>query len=342
LSRRLLASLGLSAGAFVALLLMAISVHGQAPAPVEHRAATVWAVPRTADGRPDMQGVWSNNAATPLERPKALEGRLHLAENEVAVLKQRAARLFQADAAFGDSVFDAALADAKPYVPHAGKTGDYNHFWLVEREFDTRTALIMSPADGRIPPLTVEAQARRKAAAARRTNLPAGPEDRSLSERCISFGMPRISAGYNSYVQIVQGASTVGIRTETIHDARLIPLDGRPHLPAAIRQWHGDSRGTWQGDTLEIDTTNYSAPGAVQGATDSLHVVERFTRVGPGTLNWEVTFDDPKTWSQPWTLMIPLKRTADAIFEYACHEGNAGLAGILSGARAEERARGIR
>ena len=121
--------------------------------------------------------------------------------------------------------------------------------------------------------------------------------------------MPRINAGYNSYVQILQSSSTVGIQTETIHDARLIPLDGRPHLPANVRQWHGDSRGTWKGDTLEIDTTNYSAKGAVQGATEALHVVERFTRVGPDTLNWEITFNDPHTWSQPWTLMIPLKRS---------------------------------
>jgi hypothetical protein len=340
--RRFLASLGLSAGILAALAVVSVGVHGQAPAPVAEKkaAGTKWVAPRAADGHPDMQGVWANNTATPLERPKILEGRATLTENEVAVLRERAAKLFQADAdaAFGDSVYEAALADAKTFVSKDGKTGDYNHFWLVDRDFDNRTSLITSPADGRIPALTEEAQARKKAAAGRRTERPEGPEDRSLSERCISFGMPRINAGYNSYVQILQSSSTVGIQTETIHDARLIPLDGRPHLPANVRQWHGDSRGTWKGDTLEIDTTNYSAKGAVQGATEALHVVERFTRVGPDTLNWEITFNDPHTWSQPWTLMIPLKRSTEPIFEYACHEGNTGLAGILSGARAEEKA----
>jgi hypothetical protein len=337
---RIAASTGLAA-LIAALSSVDVRLNGQAPVvPTRSAAPAIWVTPRTGDGQPDLQGVWANNAATPLERPTVLEGRPYLTDNEVAVLKERAAKLFQADAdaAFGDSVFEAVLADAKTFVSRDGKTGDYNHFWLVERDFDTRTSLITSPADGRMPVLTEEAQARRKAAAAKRTERPAGPEDRSLSERCISFGVPRIGAGYNSYVQILQGPAAVGIQMETIHDARLIPLDGRPHLPDRVRQWHGDSRGTWHGDTLEIDTTNYSAQGAVLGATDSLHVIERFTRVGPDTLNWEVTFDDPHTWGQPWTLMIPLKRTADSIFEYACHEGNTGLAGILSGARAEEQA----
>jgi len=304
----------------------------------------VWTPPRTADGHPDLQGVWANNNATPLERPKELAGRAMLTEKEVAALQNKARELFDngnSDAAFGDTVFASVLANVNGsksgFTSTDGQTGDYSSVWLVERNFDNRTSLITDPPDGRLPALTAEAQKRRAATAAARERLPEGPEDRSLSERCITFGAPRLGAGYNSYYQIVQSPDSVAIVMETIHDARVIPLDGRPHLPSTVQTWMGDSRGRWEGDTLVVDTTNYKA-GAFMNASEKLHVVERFTRTGPDTLKYEVTVDDPATWVKPWSVMIPLSHSRDAIYEYACHEGNEGLVGILAGARAEEKA----
>jgi hypothetical protein len=262
----------------------------------------------------------------------------------VAALKAKSHELFDngnSDAAFGDTVFVSVLQNLKGekqgFKSTDGQTGDYSSVWLVERNFDNRTSLITDPPDGRLPALTPAAQKRQADLAALRNRLPEGPEDRSLSERCITFGAPRLGAGYNSYYQIVQSPDTVVIDMETIHDARIIPVDGRPHLPPSVHTWLGDSRGHWEGDTLVVDTTNYKA-GAFMNASDKLHVIERFTRTGPETLKYEVTIDDPQTWTKPWTAMIPLSHSRDFMFEYACHEGNEGLAGILSGARAEEKA----
>ena len=306
--------------------------------------AQPWAPPRTADGQPDLQGVWANNNATPLERPKELAGRPYLTEQEVAALQKKARELFDdgnSDAAFGDTVFTSVLANVNGtksgFKSTDGGTGDYSSVWLVERNFDNRTALITDPPDGRLPAMTPDGQKRQAAVAAVRNRLPEGPEDRSLSERCITFGAPRLGAGYNSYYQIVQSPDTVAIEMETIHDARIVPLDGRPHLPPAMRSWLGDSRGHWEGDTLVVDTTNYKA-GAFMNASEKLHVIERFTRSGPETLKYEVTIDDPDTWTKPWSVMIPLTHSRDSLFEYACHEGNYGMKGILAGARAEEKA----
>jgi hypothetical protein len=304
-------------------------------------SSRTWKLPRTAWGHPDLQGVWANNNATPLERPKELASRQFLTDTELAAVKSRAAELFNGDgdAAFGDQVFIAAVTNAKEFVSRDGKTGDYNHFWLVERDFDNRTSLITDPPDGKLPALTPDAEKRAAERTEARKRSPAdGPEDRSLSERCITFGSPRLGAGYNSYYQIFQTPDSVAIAMETIHDARIIPLDGRPHVGPSVRQWLGDSRGHWEGDTLVVDTTNYSAQSRFMGSTENLHVIERFTRVGPRTINYEITVDDPQTWTKPWTAMIPLKQSPDQIYEYACHEGNTGLYGILSGARAEEKA----
>jgi hypothetical protein len=300
-----------------------------------------WKVSRTIDGQPDLQGVWANNVATPLQRPPSLAGKAVLTPEELAAVKAAASELFSGggDAAFGDSVFEAAVSRAKSFTSVDGRTGDYNHFWLVDREFDNRTSLITDPADGRIPALTPEAQRR---AAARPTPSFDSPladswEDRSLSERCITFGSPRLGAGYNSYYQIQQARDYVVITMETIHDSRIIPLDNRPHVGSNIRQWLGDSRGHWEGDALVIDTTNYSPKSRLAGSTENLHVTERLTRVAADTIKYEVTFDDPATWVRPWTVMIPLKHTSEQIYEYACHEDNTGLEGILSGARAQEK-----
>jgi hypothetical protein len=207
---------------------------------------------------------------------------------------------------------------------------------VVDRDWDNRTSLITDPEDGRVPPLTEQAKSRRGRQG--QAGPPAGPEDVPLSVRCISYGVPRISAGYNSYFEFVQSPGYVAITQEMIHDVRIVPLDGRPHLPKEIRLWNGDSRGHWEGDTLVVDTTNYSARGAIRNATENLHLIERFTRVSPEVIEYSITFDDPGTWTRPWTAMIRLKGTPEKIYEYACHEGNHSLAGILGGARQQEKA----
>jgi hypothetical protein len=314
------------------------ALNASAASSVKTSLGKPYSPPRTPDGKPDLQGVWANNNATPLERPKSLAGRALLTPQEVDALRKRQEEIFagDGDAAFGDAIFEAVLSDVNKYKPTTfdASTGNYNAFWLVERDFDNRTSLITNPADGRIPPLT-EAGAQRVAKnAANRANND-GPESRTLSERCIAYGVPDLLAGYNSYYQIVQTKNSVVLHAEKIHDARIIPINGGPHVPAAVRSWAGDSRGHWEGDTLVVDTVNLR--NSFRGASDQLHLIEKWTRVGPNTIHYEVTIDDPATWASKWTLMIPLKRTDDRIYEYACHEGNSGLAGILSGARAEER-----
>jgi hypothetical protein len=314
-----------------ALYVMTVLAHAN-----DANSAREYSPPRTSDGKPDLQGIWTNNSATPLERPKMLNGRALLTDVEVAALRKRYAELFagDGDAAFGDGVFEAVLSDVKKYKPTVfdASTGNYNAFWLVEREFDNRTSLINDPADGRIPPLIPEASKR----PTRMRFSNDGPEGRSLAERCITYGVPDLLAGYNSYYQIVQTPDHVVVEAEKIHDARIIPLDGRPHTPAAVHSWLGNSRGRWDGDTLVVETRNFTH--GFRNASEQLVITERYKRVSANTLNYEVTIDDPKTWTRPWTFMIPLRHTEDKIYEYACHEGNSSLAGILAGARAEERA----
>jgi hypothetical protein len=311
-------------------------------------AASNWTLPRTSDGQPDLQGVWDNNSATPLERPKELEGRTTLTDQEVAALKKKAADLFggDGDAAFGDDYFRLVWASVKgsesgPHKKAAtefdGGTGDYSSVWIVARDWDNRTSLITDPPEGKIPPMTPEGKKRSTAMIAAFLRPARSAKDRGLSERCITYGSPQLVAGYQSYYQIFQTHDSVVILTEMIHDARVIPLNGGPHVPSNIQSWHGDSRGHWEGDTLVVDTTNYK-PGSFMNSSDKLHVVERFSRGGPETLKYEITIDDPDTWTKPWSLMIPLRQTSDRIFEYACHEGNTGMVGILAGARAEEQA----
>lgn len=315
-----------------------------APATAQTAKATTWTTPRTPDGHPDFQGVWANNSATPLERPKIVEGRPYLTEQEVAALKAKASQLFDngnSDAAFFDQVFETVLANVKGsktgFTSTDGQTGDYSSVWTESRDWDNRTSLITDPADGRLPPVTPQAAERQRARfAAAPSARPAGPEDRSLSERCITYGTPQLVAGYQSYRQIVQSANAVAIMTEMIHDTRVIPLAGLPHLPSEVQSWDGDARGHWEGDTLVVDSTNFK-PGAFRNvSTEQLHVVERFTRTGPDTLEWEVRIDDPGAWTKPWAAKILLRRANKAVYEYACHEGNYGLMDILAGARHED------
>jgi hypothetical protein len=347
MKRRRLSAAGVVAGATAMAAMTAVPFAQQAAAP--NQAAPqgqTWTVPRTAWGAPDLQGVWTNNNATPLERPKELADRQFLTDQEVESLKRSAAQLFDGngDAAFGDSVFVAALRNAQGFTSTDTSTGNYNQFWLVDRDFDNRTSLITDPPDGRIPALTAENQRKQAATAERRKLRPAdGPESFSLSLRCITFGLPNTFAGYNSYYQFVQSPEYVVIFTELIHDARIIPLDGRPHLPQGVRQWLGNSRGRWEGDTLVVETTNFvdqsmNGMSALRVSGDeNMRLVERFTRVGPETIHYEFTIDDPTMWTRPWTAMIPLRHSTDQIYEFACHEGNHSMTGSLSGARYQER-----
>ena len=332
-------------GAAVAGALLAGPVAGEAQPAQEEQ----WTMPLTADGRPDLQGVWANNTATPLERPEMLGDKATLTDEELARLEARYAELFasgESDAAFADSVFVAALGDSGDFSSRDTATGNYNQFWLVDREFDNRTSLVIDPPHGRLPAFTTTAQERIDARVAHLADNPASSwTDRRLQERCITFGMPNLFAGYNTYYQVIQTPDHVVFLHEMIHDARVIPIGDSPHVDDAIRQWHGDARGYWDGDTLVVETTNFAAksesPAALyqrqRGSAERLRLVERFTRVGPDTLEHEFTVDDPGTYAGQWTAMIPLSRKDEALFEYACHEGNIGMEGILAGHRAEER-----
>jgi len=300
-------------------------------------------LPVTPDGQPSLEGTWLDNSATPLERPKELEGRQFLTEAEVTELKRRADRLFKngySDFAGGDSFFLAALRNVEQYKNPA-TTGYSDN--MVPREFDNRTSLVVDPPDGRIPPLTPAGQRRQAAAIAAVTfqRPPSGPQDLSSAMRCITPGVPRIGgrwgAGNDGYYQIMQAPGYVIFFMEAFHDARVIPLDGRPHLLPTIRAWNGDSRGRWEGKTLVVDTTNFSAKSSFMGAAENLHLVERFTRAAADIINYEVTIDDATTWTKPWTVLVHLKQTNEKIYEFACHEGNLPMMGTLAGARAQDK-----
>jgi len=322
--------------------LATLAVAGQTANSTKPASAENWTAPRTVHGHPDLQGVWANNNATPLERPKQWADRQYITPRELAEIKAIADEIVanDGDAQFGDGLILAALERVTQPGSYDPATGNYNQFWLVERDFeDLRTSLIVDPPDGRIPPLTPDGEQRRAAAAEHRKLHPAdGPEDRPAGERCANFGVPKLGAGYNSYYQIFQTQDHVVILSEMAHDARIIPLDGRPHVSHTIHQWNGDPRGRWDGDTLVVETTNFSPQSEFRESNQHLHLVERYTRVGPETLQYDVTMSDPTTWTKPWTVRIPLKSRNEAVYEYACHEGNTGMYGILSGHRAQEKA----
>ena len=330
----------LGALAVAAAVLLVIPLAAQTGNAGAKTAATAWTPPRAADGHADLSGVWSHNAATPFERPKELEGREFLTAQEVENLKKNAAQLFNGDtdAAFGDSVFLAALRKNDNFTS-TDTTGNYNHFWLVDREFDNRTSLITDPKDGRLPPLTESAKQRQAAAAERRKLHPYdGPEDLGLSLRCVTGSVPMMGAGYNNYYQIVQTPTYVAVNMEMRHDTRIIPIGDRPHLSGSVGQWLGDPRGHWEGDTLVVESTNFrGGPGEGRaGLSRSGRLTEKFTRINPSTLKYEVTVNDPETYTKPWTATLFMKQSKDQIYEYACHEGNEAMTGTLNGERVKE------
>jgi hypothetical protein len=287
-----------------------------------------WTTPRTPDGHPDLQGTWSNTTLTPLERPADLAGKPYLTEQEAAEYEKRTFANLTGDRRDGGADADVARS--------------YNEFWRdrgTKVIASRRTSLVVDPPDGRVQALTPEAQKRvAEAAAVTRAHATDGPEYQNLWVRCITRGLPMLPGPYNNDFQIVQTPDAVVILHEMIHDARVIPLDGRPHLPPGVRQWMGDGRGHWEGDTLVVDTTNFSEKSNFRGSSANLHLTERFTRTGPDTISYEFTVDDPSTFTMPWKAEIPMARAEGEIFEYACHEGNYALTDILRGARAQEAA----
>jgi hypothetical protein len=316
--------------AVVACLTLAVAGQGNQPSQYQ--------VPKTSFGHPDLEGVWTNNSATPLQRPAAWAGKTSLTDAEVEQVRKAARQLeLDGDALFGDELIADALLGQTTPASHDTETGNYNGFWLPGREFERRTSLIIDPPDGRIPPETAEARTRRTALAEQRKLHPAdGPASRGLTERCITFGVPRFQAAYSSVYQIVQSPTHVVFNMETIHDARVIPIDGRPHLSDRIPQWLGDSRGRWEGNTLIVETKGFSSKSNFMGSSSGLHLTERFTRIDRDTLQYDATMSDPTTWTKPWTARLYFRRTSEPLLEYACHEGNIGLYGILAGARKME------
>jgi hypothetical protein len=288
-------------------------------------------VGRTHDGQPDLQGIWSNAVLTPLERPADLADKEFLTEQEAAEYQRRRQQ---------ENFKDRRDADAEADVRNA-----YNDFWWDFGDniaATRRTSLVIDPPNGRIPALTEAAQRRVAALAERRRLHPSdGPEDRTLQDRCLNWasaGPPMLPTAYNNNFHLVQTADHVLILNEMIHDARVIPLDGRPPLPSNVRQWLGSSRGRWEGDTLVVETTNFTNKTGFRGASENMRLTERFTRVADDVLIYEFTVEDPEAFTRPWTVQIPARKADGLIYEYACHEGNEAMTGILGGARAEEKA----
>jgi hypothetical protein len=283
------------------------------------KAQPPWTMPRTPDGHPDFQGIWDFRTATPVERPRELAGKeFFSSDEEAAEFERRAA----------ERINDTLVVHPPAWL-------DYGTRVLRSR----RTSLIVDPPDGRVPALTPAA--RQKAAARAEARQKAeGPEAFSLAERCILFGAgpPIVPGAYNNNIQIVQTRDTVVISNEMIHDARIVPTDGRPHLPPQIRPLLGDSRGRWDGDTLVIDTTNFTTETRFRGSDENLHLTERFTRTDRDTLMYEFTVDDPTAFTARWTAALPMARSEERIYEYACHEGNYGLRNMLTSARYAEKA----
>ncbi|HTA40844.1 MAG TPA: hypothetical protein VK789_00275 [Bryobacteraceae bacterium] len=293
--------------------------------------AKIWVQPRTPDGQPDIEGVWTNPTITPFERPAGLASKSVLTPEEAADLEKK------------------AVANNTDKPPAPGDVGTYNRVWFdsgTKVVSTHQTSLVVDPPDGRVP-LKPSAEAKRDYDLAHNAD---SYEYMSLWDRCITRGVPAgmFPAGYNNAYQIFQTPGYVTILYEMIHETRVIPIDGSPHVPSGVRLWNGDSRGRWEGNTLVVDITNFNGKGwigtsasvgRIKGVLESeaLHVVERFTRTDQNTILYEVRIDDPNEYTKPWTVSIPLSRDPDyKIYEYACHEGNEAVANVLRGGRAAE------
>jgi hypothetical protein len=317
-------------GGFALLATVTLAIPGAA----QGKASTA---SRTPDGKPNLAGIYSFSTITPLQRPETLAGKATLDEEEAAAFEASENTRLNRD------LFDPIKGQPSAgYAPRAeGGVLSYNEFWYERGSRltnDKRTSLIVDPPDGRIP--LTDAARRRVAEMRRRSDAGIGDaaEDRTLADRCLmgfNSGPPMVPGSYNNNLQIVQAPGVVVIINEMVHNARIIPTDGRPHTP--FRQWTGDSRGRWEGDTLVVETINFRRETSLQGSTADTRVVERFTRVGDDAIKYEFTVSDPTSYIRPWSAMVPMSRIEGPVFEYACHEGNYALTNILAGARAKEK-----
>jgi hypothetical protein len=329
--KRHVAALSVLATVIAVVLLAPLLAQAPSSAARTGAPAKTWKVPRTPDGQPDLQGFWTNTTFTPLERPKNVTKEFYTKEEALELVKTLAA-------AEGEQTEPGTIADVHY---------DFTQFGLDRSQgggaLNLRTSLIVDPPDGRLPPLSAEGQNRAAERAAARKRLGAATDavqNQSLSVRCIIMdraGPPMLPGAYNNNYQIVQTPGNVMILVEMIHHVRVIPLDGRPHLPENVRQWMGDYRGRWEGETLVVETTNFTDKTAFQGSSEKMRLTERFTRVDEDTIIYKFTVDDPATWTRPWSAELPMKKTIGPLFEHACHEANYGLYNTLAGARAEEK-----
>ena len=316
-------------------ILLCTAAFAQAPKPPANAAAkaapTINVAPtagkdwRTPWGDPDLQGSWSNATTTPLERPVKYGTRAFLTEQERAALDK--------NTLIGTDKRDAPGSEADVAAA-------YNNSWWERGLSDGRTSLIYDPADGRIPPHTPEAEKRIAEAnriAAQNEPLARGPEDLPWYTRCVvRASLPRVSTGYDNNYEIIQTPGQVAIVQEQMHETRIIPLDGRPHLTSSVRQWLGDSRGHWEGKTLVVETTNFGDDISFEGSTRNMKLTERWTRVADDKIAYTFTVEDPATWTKPWSAAVTWNITT-VLYEYACHEDNIGMYGILAGKRADEK-----
>jgi len=329
-----------SLGVFVIAIvwLTPVTIAGQTPAKGAATAKS-YTPPRTGDGQPDLQGVWDYRSVTPLQRPAEFADKATLTDAEVAEYEKTRTAALDKDRRDGGAQADVARA--------------YNDFWwdYGKNVVGHQTSLIVDPPNGKVPPLTAEGQKRADARQAFQTanareegGVGRGFDsyvDRPLGERCILWGVagpPMAPGPYNNNVQLFQSRDYVVIFNEMIHEHRMVPLDGRPHVGSDIRMWQGDSRGHWDGNTLVVETTNFNDKRNFQGSTENMRLTERFTRVAPNTLVYEYTVDDPATFSSPWTARIPMAKNSEPIYEYACHEGNYAMPHALEGQRNIEKA----
>jgi hypothetical protein len=316
-------------GIVLALAVLCLRLGAAQTAPPAAKASTV---PRAADGHPDLQGVWNFSSLTPLERPAEFAGKPTMSLAEAAQFEKNVTDRNNADRRDGGANADLARAYNDGWYDRG------THVAIVNGV--ARTSLIVDPPEGRIPALTADAQRRAaERAQQRRDHASDGPEDRSLAERCLGFnaGPPMLPGPYNNYMQLFQFKDHVIIFNEMIHDARVVPLDGRPHLPQSVRRYLGDSVGRWEGNTLVGDTTNFTDKTNFRGASDRMHLIEKFSRPDADTLLYEFTVDDPTSFTKSWSGALPMKRTDEQLYEYACHEGNEAMVGILGGARYEDK-----
>jgi len=310
-----------AAGVTAACAVFAVSVApiaGQSKSPVQ----------RDPNGHPDLQGIWSYATVTPLERPDALAGKATFAsDDELAEFEKTTVQNRNQDRRDGAGT-------------NADVSRAYNDFWWDRgtKVLGRQTSLVVDPPDGRVPELTPQAQQRQAQRTEARRSITTdadNPEDRSLWERCVTRALPMLPGAYNNTITIVQTKDSVMVMQEMIHEVRVIPTDGRPH--SKVRQWHGSSRGHWEGDTLVVETINFSDKTNFRGSSENLKLVERFSRSDAGTLMYRVTIEDPTTFTKPWTVQMPMMKSADDVYEYACHEGNHGLEGILKGSRLQDK-----